>query len=223
MDEITLFTTLRPSPPEDHGKLVGAARARLAGAFGHAAGRPSRAGRWWRHRRTVLLAACVTAAAAAAAVVVPAVVPGGGAGPLVTAAWAVLRNPNGTIKVTMKEARDAAGLQAALRSEGIQAYIKYIPWVSDPSGPVTQYPAEECHAATIYPASPANIVEKVFPFPAGGAPNQGYAVTINPKAIPPGDAILIQVIWNPGQPDLGIDVEDTVLADHLPPVCSPER
>jgi len=40
---------------------------------------------------------------------------------------------------------------------------------------------------------------------------------------PTGDAILIQVDWTPGRPDLGIGVDDTVLADHLPPVCTPQR
>lgn len=222
MDEITLFTALRPAPPENHGELVEAARARLAGAFG-----PQPARRRWRwvrpRRRAMLLAACAGAVAATTAIVVPAVVPGGGTGPLITAAWAVQRNPSGTIKVTMKEARDAAGLQAALRKDGIDAYIRYVPWVSKPSGPVTAYPAEECGPATSYPIVPGKVVEAVFPFPAGGAPNQGYAVTINPDAIPPGDAILIQVTWTLGRPDLGIDVEDTVLADHRPPVCTPQR
>ena len=166
----------------------------------------------------MLLAAAAIAVVAGAAIVAPAVLPGTGGGP----AWAVQRNPNGTIKVTFNQARDAAGLQAALKAHGIDAYVKYVPVVSKPSGAVTSYPAEDCFQATIYPSVPGKVVEAVFPFPAGGAPDQGYAVTINPAAIPPGDAILIQVNWTPGRPDLGIGVSNTVLGDHLPPVCRPD-
>jgi hypothetical protein len=227
MDEITLFTALRPAPPQNQAELVEAARARLAGAAGGRAEQPGRPGRWWQRRprhRTMLLAACAIAVAAATAIVVPVIVPGGGgAGPLITEAWAIQHNPNGTIRVTFKQARDAAGLQAALRAEGIDAYVRYVPVVSNPSGPVTSYPAEQCGPATIYPIVPGRVVEQVFPFPAGGAPDQGYAVTINPAAIPPGDAIFIEVDWTPGRPDLGIGVQDMVLADHLPPVCTPRR
>ena len=226
MDEITLFASLRPATPENAGELVEAARARLAGAFGETGEQPGRRGGWrWSarpRRRTMLLAAGAIAVVAGAAIVAPAVLLGRGGGPLATAAWAIQRNPNGTIKVTFKQARDAAGLQAALKADGIDAYVKYVPWVSKPSGPVTAYPAEDCFQATIYPSVPGKVVEAVFPFPAGGAPDQGYAVTINPAAIPPGDAILIQVNWTPGRPDLGIGVNDTVLGDHLPPVCRPD-
>ncbi len=62
-------------------------------------------------RRRLLLAAGAIAAATAAAIVVPAVLPGRDAGSLVTAAWAVQHNPDGTVAVTFKQARDAAGLQ----------------------------------------------------------------------------------------------------------------
>jgi hypothetical protein len=210
MDEITLFASLRPAPPENAGELVETARARLAGAFGKTGEQPG--------RRRMLLAAGAIAVVAGATIVAPAVLPGTGGGP----AWAVQRNPNGTIKVTFKQARDAAGLQAALQAHGIDAYVKYVPVVSKPSGPVTSYPAEDCFQATSYPSVPGKVVAAVFPFPAGGAPDRGYALTINPAAIPPGDAILIQVNWTPGRPDLGIGVNDTVLGDHLPPVCRPD-
>ena len=65
-------------------------------------------------RRRLLPAA---GAIAAAAIAMPSVLPGPGTGSLVTAAWAVQRNPDGTIEVTFKQARDVAGLQRYLRGE----------------------------------------------------------------------------------------------------------
>ena len=105
---------------------------------------------------------------------------------------------------------------------GIAAYVRIGPWVSDPDGPVTAWPAENCGPAG-GPAVPGKVVEAVFPFPAGGGPDHGYAVTIRPAAIPEGDAILIQVTWTQGQPELGIDVQDMVLGTTRPPVCTPAR
>jgi len=192
----------------------------------HAAGRPQvsrlRIVRSWSRRRRVLLAVGTIVVAACAAIVVPSVVLGRGAGPLATAAWAVQRNSDGTIKVTMRQARDAAGLQSALRADGILAYVRYTPWVTKQQGnTITGQPAETCEQAG-GPAVPGKIVEAVFPFPAGGAPNQGYAVTINPAAIPRDDAILIQVAWgSEGSGGDTIDVQDGVMGTGQPPVCSP--
>ena len=99
MDEITMYTALRPRAPGNAGELTGAARQRLAGEFGTPRGGRRRPG-----RRRLLLAAGAIAAAAAAAIVVPAVLPGRDAGSLVTAAWAVQHNPDGTVAVTFKQA-----------------------------------------------------------------------------------------------------------------------
>ncbi|MBV9095254.1 MAG: hypothetical protein JO132_15480 [Streptosporangiaceae bacterium] len=222
MDEITLFTALRPEPPDNAEQMLHGARARLAGGLGEPAQpRPLRAR--LRRRRAVLLAACVAAAAACAAIVVPSVVPGRSAGPLVTEAWAVQRNPDGTIKVTFEQARDAAGLQRTLRADGIRAYVRFTTWVVNPGGPVTAWPAEQCNQAPGGRPVPGRIVSQVFPFPAGGAPNRGYAVTIRPSAIPAGDAILIMVVWGPDGGGVGWDVTDQVMSNDKPPVCTPQR
>ncbi len=70
---------------------------------------------------------------------------------------------------------------------------------------------------------PGKVVEAAFPFPAGGAPNQGYALTIDPAAVPAGDAVLIQVTWGGQDGGFGIDVQDTVMGTSQPPVCVPQR
>ena len=68
-------------------------------------------------RRRLALALAAVAVAACAATVVPSVLLGGG-----MPAYAVTRNPDGTVRVTISDivdAADAAGLQDALRAEGI--------------------------------------------------------------------------------------------------------
>jgi hypothetical protein len=218
MDEITMYTALRPEAPGNADELTEAARRRVARTLGI----PARPGRRRPARSRLLLAAGAIATATAATIVVPAVLPGRDPGSLVTAAWAVQHNANGTVRVTMKQARDAAGLQRALRADGIAAYVRIMPWVSDPDEPLTAWPAENCGPAG-GPPVPRKIVEAVFPFPAGGDPDQGYAVTIRPSAIPKGNAILIEVTWSQGQPIFGIDIGDMVMGTTKPPVCTPAR
>jgi hypothetical protein len=214
MDEITMYAALQPA--DGNEPSLDAARQRLAREIA-APARP-------RPRRRVLLAAGAIAAAAAAAIAIVQVGgPGRNTSQFVTAAWVVKHNANGTIKVTLKQARDAAGLQRALRADGIAAYVRIGPWVSNPGGKVTAWPAQQCDQAGGGPPVPRKVVEEVFPFPAGGGPDQGYAVTIRPSAIPEGDSILIQVTWTQGNSLLGIDVEDMVMSTTKPPVCTPAR
>ncbi len=225
MDEITMYTALRPQAPGNAGELTGAVRQRVAGEFGPPPRRGRRVpGRGRPGRRRLLLAAGAVAAAAAAAIaIVQAAGPERGTGQFVTAAWVVRHNANGTVKVTLKQARDAAGLQRALRADGIPAYVRIGPWASKPSQPLTAWPAEECVQRGGGPPVPRKVVEDVFPFPAGGGPDQGYAVTIRPSAIPEGDSILIQVVWTQGNSLFGISVGDLVMSTTNPPACRPTR
>jgi hypothetical protein len=218
MDEITMYTALRPQAPGNAGELTGAVRRRLAGEFGTP---PRRIRRLPGRPRLLLAAGAITAAAAAAIAIVQAG-PGRNTGQFVTAAWVVKHNANGTVKVTLKQARDAAGLQRALRADGIPAYVRIGPWWWNPAKPSTAWPAEECSQAGGGPPVARKVVEEVFPFPGGGGgPDQGYAVTIRPSAIPEGDSILIEVTWSPDRPIFGMDVGDTVMSTTRPPACRP--
>ncbi|HEX5299150.1 MAG TPA: hypothetical protein VFW50_19370 [Streptosporangiaceae bacterium] len=67
------------------------------------------------------------------------------------------------------------------------------------------------HVLTEPPPVARKVVEEVFPFPAGGGPGQGYAVTIQPSAVPEGDSILIQVTRSPGM----------VMSTTRAPACRP--
>jgi hypothetical protein len=226
MDEITMYTALRPKAPGNAGELTRAVRQRLAGEFGPPPRRDRRVpGRRRPGRRRLLLAAGAITAAAAAAIVVPAVLPDQGSGSLVTAAWAVQHNQDGTIEVTVKQARDATGLQRALRAEGVPAYVRYIPWVSTGNGHYR--PAQNCGQTGPgnLPGGAANvtILEEVFPFLAAGGAPRGAALTIRPSRIPKGDAIMIEVTWFPGDGGFGTNVGDAVLGNDNPPTCTPAR
>jgi hypothetical protein len=226
MDEITMYAALRPQAPGNAGELTGAVRQRLAGEFGPPPRRDRRVpGRVRPGRRRLLLAAGAITAAAATAIVVPAVLPGRDAGSLVTAAWAVQYNPDGTVKVTFKQAHDVAGLQRYLRAHHVPAYVRFIPFVRAPAGDYRR--AENCG-----PTGPGNlpggqrnvtILEEVFPFLAAGGAPAGDALTIRPSRIPAGDSILIEVSWDPGDGRIGNNVGDQVLGNDNPPTCTPAR
>ncbi|MEU4226655.1 hypothetical protein AB0F17_20355 [Nonomuraea sp. NPDC026600] len=70
-------------------------------------------------RRPLLAGAAVAGLAAAALVAVP-VISGSS-----SAAYAVTKNSDGTVQVTVKELRDPEGLEAKLRTEGITADVTY--------------------------------------------------------------------------------------------------
>jgi hypothetical protein len=218
MDEITLFTALRPPPPADAAELRQGARARLVAGFGQAP----------RRGRRLLALAGAAAVVAVAAIAGPAIIPSGGAGSLVTAAWAVQRNADGTVKVTIWETNDPAGLQRALRAEGVRADVVSPPMkvARDSQGAVIHYPA--CW----YPQTgsffvPARVGRSVVTW-LPPTPSGVFAV-IHPSAMPAGSVVLISD-W-PGWPQAtnqrpGIITSVTVSrpavlkSDRLPP-CVP--
>ncbi|HEU5026247.1 MAG TPA: hypothetical protein VFV01_15120 [Spirillospora sp.] len=78
------------------------------------------------HRRPAVRRLAVTAAsgtAVAAAALLATVATGSSGSP----AYAAQRLPDGTIKVTIREFRDAPGLERRLRSLGVRAVITYLP------------------------------------------------------------------------------------------------
>jgi hypothetical protein len=99
--------------------------------------RPARLGRGLR------IGLAAGAAAAAAIAVVSALSIGGGGG---SKAWAVSRNPDGTVTVQIKSLADADGLQRKLAEAGIRSLVQYLPpgktcaggELSPPPGAVTQ-------------------------------------------------------------------------------------
>jgi hypothetical protein len=83
--------------------------------------RPPASGRLPRVRLPLALAG---GAAAALAIAVAGGLPGGGEP---SKAWAVDRNPNGTVTVRIDSLSDAAGLERKLNEAGVPALVQYLP------------------------------------------------------------------------------------------------
>jgi hypothetical protein len=235
MDEITMFAALRPADPAEPEPIRERARARLGNAMRE---------RSWlrRHRRPVLLAGAAAAVAACAAIVVPAVLPAGGTGSIVTAAWAVERQPDGTVAVTLNDVFDLGGLQQALADAGIPS--KVITVTTNPANytgplveanPTTQVTVTGCfYQATGSYFEPAPVQQAVVTrveSPPGRAIQVLY--DINSQAMPAGSVLLIQgaSIGGPNDaqgPRAAADVSElasfpapAVLAGNsLPPSCT---
>jgi hypothetical protein len=190
MDEIDLYTTLRTQEAFDLTPYRERARARLAEEM---AGSGSRA----RARRfaslpvpaRTALAAGGAALAVGGAVVLPTVLsPGHEGGSLVTSAWAVQARKDGTVKVTIKDASDPAGLQRALRALGINAFVV------SPRGYKALGPGG-CHFPARSPLySPVAVQRAVVPQPPPVPPTPGsprVLAIIHPAAMPKGSALFI--------------------------------
>jgi hypothetical protein len=233
MDEITMFAAIKPAPPQESGPVRQRARARLEGALGAPGGR-----RRGRFRKPVLLAGAAAAIAAGAAIVAPAVLPAGSSGSVVTAAWAVQRDSDGSVTVTVSDVFDLGGLQQALAGAGVPARVITVatnpatytgPLVS--ANPVNRVTVSGC----FYPAAgssfePASVQWAVVTQVATAPGTMIKALyVIKPSAMPPGSVLLIQGAVIGGQgPRAAADVSElasfpapAVLAgDSLPPSCT---
>jgi hypothetical protein len=128
-----------------------------------------------RRKRVTGIAAAV-AAAGCIALAIAGILPG--TGPRATlAAWTVTKNPAGIVAVSIRQLSNAAGLQHALREDGVPATVHF-------DGQM--YP--QCLS---YPQTSPDVLRNVFPSDDNGV---AIAFTINPAAIPSGAALWIQLI-----------------------------
>jgi hypothetical protein len=158
-------------------------------------------GRVVRARRRIprLAGALAVAAGAvlAATMLLPGSHPGGGQPGVQLAAWTVTKQADGTIRVTIRELRDPAGLRSRLRADGIPASVTLL--------------GQENLSCRPYPASPAlpksvlSIIPDVVPSlhqgpPASTSPPQPNLVIvfrINPSALPSGAGIQLATAFTP--------------------------
>lgn len=212
MDEITMFTEIRPAPPEETEAVRERARARLEGVLGAPDGRRRGFGRRGagpgRFRRPVLLVGVAAAAAVCAAIVVPAVLPTESGGSVVTAAWAVQRNSDGTVTVTLKDVFDLGGLQQALDGAGIPARVITVatnpPAYTGPlvaASPASQVTVSGCfYPATGSSFAPAPVQQAVVTQVTTAPGSQIRALyVIHPAAMPQGSVLLVQGVAIGGQ------------------------
>jgi hypothetical protein len=208
MDELARMRASVPAPPAGgraQTALLEAIRAEKAGTpaparcpgYGHGHGRATPR-RWAMLAGTAGIAAC-------AALTVAALLPGGtgnDAGTVRLAAWTVQRDPGGTIKITISELRDAAGLQATLRADGVPANVLFSQTPFTPTTSSSAIP-QSCEAPRMSDKDNAMLQEKITPFPGFPTMDQNsVALTIRPSAIPPGIGLFIEAFAaSPGTQD----------------------
>ncbi|MFD8530946.1 hypothetical protein ACFV0L_26355 [Streptosporangium canum] len=114
----------------------------------------------WRLLRPVVLAP-VLAAAAAVAIAAPLALGGG-------AAYAVSQNDDGTILITINEAKDPKSLQADLQDMGLNAVVDYVPM------------GKQCSPQ---PRSESFLSKEDAPLSVSVPENWGRGFTIDPKVV----------------------------------------
>jgi hypothetical protein len=226
MDEMKLLEDFRAAvaPPDD--RILAQARSRmLAAGLDRSGGRaqsPRRRVRWTQ-------LALSGAAIAAIAVTLSVVLPGGPDGTFVTKAWAVERNPDGTVTVTMNQQfQDPAGVQRALEKDGITAYVQVNAMSKGQSGG-----GQACSYAHLDRApeavQKAVITTNQIPVESNGTSPvklpSGHPVvadlvswTIHPSAMPPGSSILF-ADWLSSA--FSLLMHPAVLSTDATPICTP--
>jgi hypothetical protein len=160
-------------------------------------------------------------------VLLPALGTSHGPGSFSTAAWAVQRNPDGTVTLSVREITDPAGLQRALREAGVRARVASPLMKVARTGtgqhvyyPVCGYPQQG--RWYVSPGTASKIVD--WRRSIGPA---GQLAVIHPAAMPPGSVLFISdSVARPARPPgahsaTGVFSRPGVLkSGHLPP-CVP--
>jgi hypothetical protein len=154
------------------------------------------------HRRLPGLAgaaATVAALALAVAALVPgsgkATAPGGSTGTQQQAAWTVVSQQNGNVRVALRwpGVRDVAGLQDKLRSDGIPARVAHIGYLRPP------LTVPGCHVLRDWSTKPGGISYprwlKIFYGPHTGQ-QSNHAFWVYRSAIPRGLGVLVDIYYD---------------------------
>jgi hypothetical protein len=153
-------------------------------------------GRRLRARRRIPRLAAGLAVTAGAAATVTALLPAShqvtAVRPAQLAAWTVQRDPGGTIKVTIRELRDAAGLQARLRADGVPANVVFLHHSFTPTTSSSAIPPS-CRAPHMSDEASAHLQKKIVSIPKSSSLNQRSVVlVVHPSAIPAGIGLFIE-------------------------------
>ena len=225
MSEINTLRELRPvAPPTELEAMRMAARERFVAATGSRRARQ----RW----RLPALAGGLTAAAAATAAALvltsgPAAAPGqqGTAGPdrtIVTTAWTVREDADGTVTIYLQQYADPAGLQRTLQADGINAIVRQIPTVSRTVGNQT-LPFPSCNYWTLSDAAPQAVQQAVWAMASKGQTLPAEFI-IHPDAMPQGSAMFLAFLTGAPPKDGNggvVVVKPVVLNNDTVPACVP--
>ncbi|GAA3837868.1 hypothetical protein GCM10022226_70020 [Sphaerisporangium flaviroseum] len=151
--------------------------------------------------RRLLGVTAVAGTAAAAAIAVPLVTGTG------TPAYAVTRNPDGTVTLTIHELRDPEGVEKDLAAEGVRADVTYMPLGKRCERPgFRPLEADQASIPTAEelgsedPAVRAKVREKLAGSPSGKAIRMRNGITIYPQYVRRGQTVVIEVAENQKEP-----------------------
>jgi hypothetical protein len=189
-----LDTMLTEAAPSRHLPLDGPESPAAVRLYQQITAQPPASGRASRRRRFARTALIGVAAAAVAAAMALALVPGspagrrGGQGGVTLAAWSVIKEQHGLVKVTIRELRDPAGLWQALREDGVPANVRFLHHDFVPTTSAHDLP-KGCLAPRMSDAANAGLQEKIMP---GAGPQNGVVLKIRPSAIPHGIGLYLK-------------------------------
>jgi hypothetical protein len=113
-------------------------------------------------------------------------------------AWSVTVGPNDTVTVMIRQLYDPAGLQRALRADGVPARVEFQPGIPSDSPPLPH----GCTAPAMSDEQNAQLQGKILGPPMMN-PSAGIALTIRPRAIPAGIGIFLAANTDQGQGGYG--------------------
>ena len=224
MDEMKVLEDFRAAVAPPDVRILAQARSRMLAAAPDRSGSGTRA-RGPRRRVRWPQLAVSGAAIAAIAVTLSVVLPGGADGTFATKAWAVGRNPDGTVTVTAdQQLQDPAGLQRALREDGITAYVQLnaMSKRQDGLGQACSYAhldvAPDAVQTAVVTTNQISVKSDVR-LPTGHPVVADLVSwTIHPRAMPPGSSILLAA-WVSSVFSVGM--HPVVISTDTTPVCSP--
>jgi hypothetical protein len=189
-----LDTMITEAAPAKHVPLDGPDSPVADRLYQQITAQPPRAARRSRRRRLAVPALIGVAAAAVAAVVAldltgsPAPP---GQGKLTLAAWSVVREPHGLLKVTIRQLRDPAGLERTLRADGLPANVRFVHHFFQPSN--SNDIPKGCLPPHLSSQAIAKVDEKLIP--NVNVPEADAAI-IRPSALPHGIGLYLKA-WAP--------------------------
>jgi hypothetical protein len=232
MSDITALRELRPAPPPaELAEMRMAARERFVaetctGTHAGTAPKPAHP-RWRRPALAGGLVAAAAASAAAGLVLTNSLwsapgqgQPAGHARTVVTTAWTVREDADGTVAIYLQQYANPAGLQQTLQADGINAIVLPTPYTLQP-GPRKPIAVPTCNYVTINDREPLAVQSAVLTVGRQALP---ALFIIHPAAIPTGSALFLTFMVNP--PDVNgstgnIAVKPVVLDDDTAPACVP--
>jgi hypothetical protein len=110
------------------------------------------------------------------------------------AAWSVIKERHGLVKVTIRELRDPAGLQGMLRAAGVPVDVRFLHHDFIPTTSAHDLP-KGCLAPRMSDAANARLQEKIMP--GIPSPENGVVLKIRPSAFPHGIGLYMKA-WAAG-------------------------